>query len=105
VAVDDELPVSPVGGAPGYAFGKLLRDRAGDLAVPFFRAIDVVSDNRLPAGKTATTRHVFDATAAAGGPVRVTVVLLYRKTPWPLAHERGWTAVDQVRLVRTVTTP
>lgn len=101
LAVDDALAVSPLAGAPGWVFGKAMVDRDGRRGVPFFRAIDIAADNRIPAGATARTRHVFDAAGAAGAPVTVTAILLYRKHPYPLARERGWPSVDVVRAVVT----
>jgi hypothetical protein len=100
--MDSEVAVTPLAGAPGYAFGKDMVDARGQRGVPFFRAIDIVSDNRIPAGATATTRHVFDTASARGKEIAVTVTLLYRKHPFPTAYERGWTAVDVVRLRKTL---
>jgi hypothetical protein len=105
VAVDDELPLTAIAGAPGYAFGKLMVDRDGAVGVPFWRAVDLVSDNRIPAGATATTAHVFDTASAGGSALSVTVTLFYRKVPWAEAHARGWPAVDAVRHTQTIPVP
>jgi len=94
--VDDELPSGALAGAPGWAFGKVMRGSDGTLGVPFFRATDIASDNRIPAGAQVTTTHAFDVTGVAGD-VTVTVTLLYRRLPYPRAMERAWPAVDQVR--------
>ena len=100
--VDDESPIAALAGAPGYAFGKILADRDGVTNVAFWRSVDVVSDNRIPAGKTASTTHTFDASDATGAPVEVTVTLLYRKHPWWSARARGWDGVDVVRYSKSV---
>jgi hypothetical protein len=100
----DTLDPTSLAGAPGWAFGKVPVDVDGRLGVPFWRAIDLASDNRIPAGETVTTSHVFDASGSSGA-VTVTVVLVYRKFPWSVARARGWPSADEVRLVRTITVP
>jgi hypothetical protein len=102
-APDDELAPAALAGAPGWAFTKTMRDRDGNLDVPFFRAVDLASDNRIPAGATVTTSHQF--ATFSGQDVEVTVTLLYRRHPWATARERGWDAVDVVRATRTITVP
>ncbi|MCA9665264.1 MAG: hypothetical protein KC503_06740 [Myxococcales bacterium] len=100
--VDDTFAVSALGGCAGWAFGKLMRASDGRVGVPFFMASDIASDNRIPAGATVKTEHVFDVSGAlaAGKAVRLRVVLLYRKYPWDRSRERGWVSNDAVRLVR-----
>jgi hypothetical protein len=104
LAVDDELPVSALAGEPGWAFSKVMKQSDGTLFVPFFRAMDIASDNRIPAGAQVSTSHRFDVTGVAGD-VTVTVTLLYRKFPYPIATLRAWPAVDQVRKRLVVTVP
>lgn len=99
---ESELGVTPLAGAPGYAFGKVMLDSSGQRGGPFFRAIDIASDNRIPAGAVATTHHAFDASSALGKDIEVTVTLLYRKHPFTTAYERGWTALDVVRVKKTL---
>ncbi len=105
LSVDAEVPVTALAGAPGWAFGKVMRDRDGRDGVFFFRAVDIASDNRIPAGQTAVTTHVFDTTPAGAAPITVSVALLYRKHTWFTARARGWAAVDVPRLITTVTVP
>jgi hypothetical protein len=95
--VDDGTALAAYAGAPGYAFGKIMVDAAGTDAVPFFRATGIRSDNRIPAGKTALTKHVFDVSSAAGQAITVRVTLLYRRQPYGRAVSRGWTDLDLVR--------
>jgi hypothetical protein len=102
VTVDAELPGVALAGAPGWVFGKVMAAADGSRGVPFWRAIDIAADNRIPAGATATTHHVFDATGAGAQPITVTVTLLYRRHPFTQAHLRGWNAVDVVRAVTTI---
>jgi hypothetical protein len=101
LAVDQALPERALAGAAGWAFGKVMLAADGTRQVPFFEAVDLAADNRLPAGAQATTAHRF-AAPAAGVPVRVTVTLLYRRHPWSQAHLRGWPADDVVRRVHIV---
>lgn len=105
LAPDAELAPAALAGAPGTAFGKVLRDRDGATGVPFWRAVDIVSDDRIPAGAEAVTTHVFDASSAPGAPVTVRVTLLYRRHPYATARARGWPAADAVRAQRTLSVP
>jgi hypothetical protein len=78
--------------APGWAFARVLVDKVGAPFAPHHAAIDVVSDNRLLAGASATTTHQF-----AGGcdaPV-VRAWLIHRPFPYTLSAERGWAQGDQ----------
>jgi len=80
-------------GAPGFAFARVLADKDGTRNVPHFKAVDVVSDNRLPPQEQWTSHHRFDSPCET--PV-VTAKLLYRAYPVELAAERGWELVEQV---------
>jgi len=97
---DDASPQRAIAGAAGWAFGKVMRAADGTRAVPFFEAVDLAADNRIPADASATTTHVF---AASPGPmpVRLTVTVLFRRDAWSQARLRGWDAVDVVRAVET----
>ena len=46
-------------GAPGFAFARVMADADGARNVPHFRAVDVVSDNRLPPQASWTSQHRF----------------------------------------------
>ena len=80
-------------GAPGFAFARILADADGQRNVPHFRAVDVVSDNRLPPQQQWTSHHRFAASCAEP---QVTARLVYRSFPVLLARERGWTSSEQV---------
>lgn len=75
-------------GRPGFAFARVMAGATGELMVPHFLAVDVVSDNRLlPGGGSGTSLHRF---ATCEGVVEAEARLLYRRLPGDLASERGW---------------
>jgi hypothetical protein len=82
-------------GAPGYSFARVMVDAGGARMVPHHRAIDIVSDNRIPPGAAAATQHVFDTPAGCSA-MDVTATLLYRPVPLLLGEQRGWGPVDHV---------
>ena len=86
-------PAGTWAGAPGFAFARVMADADGQRNVPHFKAIDVVSDNRLPPQASWTSEHRFDASCAEP---TVQAQLVYRAYPVTLARERGWTAIEQV---------
>lgn len=102
LAVDQSSASAALAGASGNSFAKVMVDKTGNKAVHFFRAVDIAADNRIPAGKTATTVHNFDLGIHTNSVVEVTVSLLYRRAHWQLARERGWISLDVVRYVETV---
>ena len=61
--------------------------------VPHFRAVDVVSDNRLMPRGSWTSTHRF--TASCADPV-VEARLVYRRVPWALSQAKHWTSLDAV---------
>jgi FtsP/CotA-like multicopper oxidase with cupredoxin domain len=109
VTLDAELPDADVvylvrtqvglpdlAGAPGYGFARVMVGVDGAVMVPHFRAVDVMSDNRLLPQKEWTSTHRF-----AGGceaPV-VTAELWYRRLPGDWVRERGWDVAD-VKMAR-----
>ncbi len=84
---------TPLAGAPGFAFARVLVDAEGREGVPHHRATDVRSDNRLLPGSAWTTEHRFPTHCAQ--PV-VTATLTYRAYPWWLSAERAWDDLDRV---------
>ena len=90
---DESDPAAPLAGTPGFAFARVLADASGDLMVPHFRAVDVVSDNRLMPRGSWTSTHRF--TAPCADPV-VEARLLYRRVPWALSSEKRWDSRDAV---------
>jgi hypothetical protein len=93
-------------GAAGYAFAKVLLDAAGARGVPHYRAVDIASDNRIPPGAYAKTRHVF-ALAPGCTDAELEATVLYRPLPLALAEERGWSAKDYLiaKATKSITIP
>lgn len=89
----DGDPASAMAGLPGWGFARVLADAEGRRMVPHFRAVDVVSDNRLSPQQSWTSQHRFAATCAEP---QAHAVLLYRDAPLALAAERGWTLDERV---------
>jgi hypothetical protein len=102
-SVDQTQAQSALAGAAGYAFGKVMLDKDGARDVHFFRAVEIMADNRIPPGATATTKHRFDLTGHASDPITVRLTLLHRSTHFDLARERGWQVQDSVRQIKVVT--
>ena len=80
-------------GAPGFAFGKVLVDSAGNRGVLHHKAVDIASDNRLLRNVPWTSSHQFQSPCPAP---TVTATLVHRAYPVELASERGWTLTDTV---------
>jgi hypothetical protein len=102
VTFDEPLPAGDVAyrgdgraraGAAGFAFARVLADADGLRMVPHHKAVDVVSDNRIPAGATWTSTHQFEATCADP---TASAWLTHRPYPETLRRERGWEDRDQV---------
>jgi hypothetical protein len=88
--------VSPaLAGAAGYSFARTLVDPLGQRGIPHYRAIDMVSDNRIGPQAKATTTHTFTIPAGCAS-ATITAVVVYRPIPVALAHRRGWDARDYV---------
>ena len=84
-------------GASGYSFARTLVDPLGLRGVPHYRAIDMVSDNRISPQSKAVTKHAFAIPAGcASATATVTAVVVYRPIPLGLGRQRGWDARDYV---------
>lgn len=83
-------------GAPGFGFARVLEGADGARGVPSFRAVDVVSDNRLMPQESYETEHRFEGACEDPDALEVRAALIYRAWPIDLARERGWVAVDTV---------
>lgn len=81
---------SRLAGAPGLGLAKVNVAADGTPNVPFWRATDIVSDNRLAPDETQTSEHRFVVPAGASGSIRVRARLLYRRAFVDLAAQRGW---------------
>jgi hypothetical protein len=82
-------------GSAGYTFAKSLVDASGARNVPHYRAIDMVSDNRIAPGAHAMTTHSFQLPAGCAS-ATVSFTVIYRPIPVALARLRGWAAKDYV---------
>ncbi|WP_063748795.1 carboxypeptidase-like regulatory domain-containing protein [Chondromyces apiculatus] len=100
----DGQAVRALAGATGSTFARVLVDPAGNRHVPHHRAVDMVSDNRIPPRADGFSVHRF-ALADGCTEARVEVVVLYRPVPLSLGRERGAEARDYVMgtLSRVVT--
>lgn len=83
-------------GAPGFAFGRVFVDQHGKLNVPSFRAVDIRSDNRIPAQGMVQTKHVFPSTCDTD--LQVEGTLLYRSFPPSWIRHWRWERDDRVMM-------
>jgi hypothetical protein len=93
-------------GRVGYTFARVLVDATGARGVPHYRAVDMVSDNRIAPKASSSTSHAFSipsGCATAG----ITATLIYRQIPVMQARQRGWKAQDYVvaSAIKTVPLP
>ncbi len=80
-------------GLPGTVFARVLRDEKNNLNVPFWKAVAVASDTRIPPKSTVTEVFHFSLADANDEPA-VEAHLIYRPTfkAWALA--KGWADRD-----------
>jgi hypothetical protein len=78
-------------GLPGFAFARVLVGPDGQRMVPHFRAVDVVSDNRLLPGKSWTSNHAFISTCEAP---TIEVRVMGRAVPLYQSRLHGWELRD-----------
>lgn len=91
---DDER----LAGVAGLGLAKV-NVAAGDVPnVPFWRAVDLISDNRLAPDETQSSEHRFALPAGATGNVTVRARLLYRGAFVDLAVQRGWSGNEHLAL-------
>jgi hypothetical protein len=80
-------------GAPGWTFAKTMADAEGSLAVAHYRAVDIVSDNRIAPAGEGSSEHIFDLSSGATS-IEVTATLIKRRYPVALADQYGWPSSD-----------
>jgi hypothetical protein len=80
---------------PGKAFAKLLKEMWTDVvpAFSYWRHTTLHSDNRLAALASDHSRYVFQS---PGGPVEVTVTLIYRRAFIEMMEQKKWNSPDIV---------
>lgn len=93
-SVLDKHAPQMLAGAPGFAFARVYADKDGNLNVPSFRAVDIVSDNRIRAQESVSTQHIFAAQDCVQP--RVHAALLYRSFPPNWVRHWQWTRDDVV---------
>lgn len=91
----DGQPSPALAGAAGSTFARVLVDPAGNRQVPHHRAIDMVSDNRIPPQGDGFSVHTF-ALPPMCPSATVDIAVLYRPVPLGLARERGHDGRDFV---------
>ena len=91
-------------GAAGQSFARVLVDAAGERLVPHYKAVNIISDNRLPPLEPVTTSHIFTLPSACSS-ASVTATVLYRPIPLHLGRRRGWDTRDWVAATRKETVP
>ena len=91
----DGAPSRHLAGLAGHTFSRVLVDSSGNRQVPHYKAVDMVSDNRIGPGQAALSSHGFRLPSGCTD-VSVTATVLYRPHPLNLAVERAWDAADHV---------
>lgn len=91
----DGAQSAALAGSPGLSFARTLVDPSGRRGVPHYRAIDMVSDNRLAPQAQATTTHAFTVPPGCAS-ATISAAVIYRPMPIGLARQRGWDARDHV---------
>ena len=101
-------PVNPAysgnyGGLPGKTFAKVLKDEwSGEApSAAYWRPVSILSDTRLVALATDTSRYSFNAPGT--GALTVKVRLLFRRAFQQLAEQKGWNDPDIVMEQATIT--
>lgn len=81
-------------GLPGKAYAKVLAELWTDVSPTgaYWNQTRLVSDNRLAAFSTDTSRYIF--TAVQTGNTKISVRLIYRRAFRLLANQKGWQTPD-----------
>jgi len=80
-------------GLPGAVFARVLRDDAGNLNVPFWKATAVAADTRIRPKRTETLEFRFAVEDPGDEPV-AEAQLIYRPVVKPLANLKNWEVED-----------
>lgn len=78
---------------PGAIFARVLKDRNGNLNVPFWRAAAIAFDTRIRPKKTVTREFEFALRDPHDEPT-AEARLIYRPAPRPLVQLKNWKAQD-----------
>jgi hypothetical protein len=93
-------------GLPGTAYAKVLEEPWTEVGPSgaYWNQTRIVSDNRIPAMGSDTTRYRF--AAPTSGEVEITATLLFRRAFIDPADQKGWDTGDVVmELERTTLEP
>lgn len=90
-------------GVPGKGFAKILEERWTGVSPTgaYWNPTRIVSDNRLAALSTDSSRYVFAAPET--GAIRVEVTLLFRRAFIELMDQKGWNVPDITMTRRSLT--
>jgi len=80
-------------GLPGALFARVLKDRNGNLNVPFWKATAIAFDSRIRPKKTVTREFEFALKNPDDEPT-AEARLIYRPAPRPLVRLKNWKAED-----------
>jgi hypothetical protein len=92
-------------GLPGVGYAKILMEIWTGVSPTgaYWNPTRVVSDNRLPASGSDSSRYTF--TAPADGAATVKVTLLFRRAFITLAEQKGWDVPDILMAQTTLSVP
>ncbi len=93
-------------GLPGTLYAKTLQEMWTEVTPTgaYWNPTRILSDNRIPALESDTTRYVFDASPIAeSSPITIRVQLLYRRAFITLRDQKGWDIPDILMAQQTLT--
>jgi len=82
-------------GRPGKIFAKILCDELENFPAPSWRRCTILSDSRIPAHQTDTSRYEFDLPEGKGA-IAVRATLIYRRFFKPVITAKRWDLPDRV---------
>lgn len=100
--VDAPETAAPRAGQAGRAYARLLSDASGALDVPFWRATQVVLDDRIPPFGKDVSHYRFRAPSTQPEQVSVKVELRYLPFLPGLATAKGWDVEERLMAATTV---
>jgi hypothetical protein len=92
-------------GRPGKGFAKILEELWTEVSPTgaYWRQTRILSDDRIAAFATDTSRYIF--TAPASGESSIEVKLIFRRAFYELMQQKGWAVPDIVMASFTATVP
>jgi hypothetical protein len=85
------------GGLPGNGYAKILEERWTEISptAAYWNATTLLEDTRIPALGTDVTSYEFRV-PETGGPIEISVELVFRRAFKKLAETKGWDDPDVV---------